>query len=83
MPEQFDYTYQNMKATLESVGSSLENIESLATQGTDPRAREAHRRARDKWLPHGPPSALICGVQFAGAETLAEIRGVVHIPDKS
>ena len=62
VPEQSDYTYQNMKATLESLGSSLENIVSLTTYVTDPRAQEAHRRARDKWLPHGPPSALICGI---------------------
>src|SRR5262249_27748219 len=77
--EQFDYTYQNMKATLESLGSSLENIVSLTTYVTDPRAREAHRRARDKWVPHGPPSALICGVQLADPEMLVEIQG--HSPN--
>ena len=81
--EQFDYTYQNLKATLESLGSSLEHIVSLTTYVTDPRAREAHRRARDKWLPHGPPSALICGVQLADPEMLVEIHGVAIIPDKS
>ena len=81
--EQFDYTYQNMKATLESLGSSLENIVSLTTYVTDPRAKEAHRRARDKWLPQGPPSALICGIQLADPEMLVEIQGVALLPDKS
>jgi enamine deaminase RidA (YjgF/YER057c/UK114 family) len=44
--EQFDYTYQNMKATLESLGSSLENIVSLTTYVTDPRSRGAPTRSR-------------------------------------
>jgi enamine deaminase RidA (YjgF/YER057c/UK114 family) len=80
--EQFDYTYQNMKETLESLGSSLENIVSLTTYVTDPRARQAHQRARAKWLPQNPPSALICGVQLADPEMLVEIQGVAIIPEK-
>lgn len=81
--EQADYLFQNFKATLESLGSSLENIVSLTAYVTDPRAKEDYRRARDKYIPHAPPSALICGIQLADPEMLIEIQGVAVIPEKA
>ena len=47
VPEQFDYTYQNMKATLESLGSSLgEYREPHNLRDRSPRSRSASPRPR-------------------------------------
>ncbi|MBI2360308.1 MAG: RidA family protein [Deltaproteobacteria bacterium] len=80
--EQADYLFQNLKATLESLGSSLDNIISLTAYVTDPRAKEDYRQARAKYTPHAPPSALICGIQLADPEMLIEIQAVAVIPEK-
>lgn len=80
--EQADYLFQNMKATLESLGSSLDNVVSLTTYVTDPRGADGFREARRKYLPHSPPSALIMGIQLAEPEMLIEIQAIAIIPEK-
>ncbi|MBI2087295.1 MAG: RidA family protein [Deltaproteobacteria bacterium] len=80
--EQADYLFQNMKATLESLGSSLDNVVSLTAYVTDPRAKEEYREARLKHLPHSPPSALICAIMLADPEMLIEIQAVAVVPEK-
>jgi enamine deaminase RidA (YjgF/YER057c/UK114 family) len=80
--EQADYLFQNMKATLESLGSSLDNVVSLTAYVTDPRGKEYYRQVRGKYLPYSPPSALICGIQLADPEMLIEIQATAVIPEK-
>jgi 2-iminobutanoate/2-iminopropanoate deaminase len=80
--EQAEYLFQNMKATLESLGSSLENVIKTTIYLTDPRHADGYREARRKYLPHGPASTLIMGVQFAEPEMLIEIEAVAIIPEK-
>jgi len=80
--EQADYLFENMKATLESLGSSLDNVVSLTAYVTDPRCKQEYRDARLKHLPHRPPSALICGVMLADPEMLIEIQATAVMPEK-
>ena len=80
--EQADYLFENMKATLESLGSSLDNVVSLTGYVTDPRGADAYLQARRKYLPHCPPSALIMGIQLADPEMLIEIQAMAVIPEK-
>ena len=63
--EQAEYLFQNLKATLESLGSSLDNVVSLTTYITGPRGADGSREARRKYLPHSPPSALIMGIHLS------------------
>lgn len=80
--EQGEYLFQNMKATLESLGSSLDNVVSLTAYVTDPRGKDEYREIRSKYIPHSPPSALICGIMLADPEMLIEIQAVAVIPEK-
>ena len=80
--EQADYLFDNLKDTLESLGSSLDNIVSLTGYVTDPRGRDVYLQARRKYLPHSPPSALIMGIQLADPEMLIEIQATAVIPEK-
>ncbi|MBI2359627.1 MAG: RidA family protein [Deltaproteobacteria bacterium] len=80
--EQADYLFENLKATLESLGSSLDKVVSLTGYVTDPRGMDAYLQARRKHLPHCPPSALIMGIQLADPEMLVEIQATAVIPDK-
>ena len=80
--EQADYLFENMKATLESLGSSLDNVVSLTGYVTDPRGADAYLQARRKYLPHCPPSTLIMGIQLADPEMLIEIQATAVIPEK-
>lgn len=80
--EQADFLFQNMKTTLENLGSSLDNVIKTTIFLTDPRHADGYREARSKYLPHGPASTLIIGVQFAEPEMLIEIEAVAVIPEK-
>ena len=80
--EQAEFLFQNMKTTLESLGSSLDNVIKTTIYLTDPRHADGYREARHKYLPHGPASTLIMGVQFAEPEMLIEIEAVAVIPER-
>jgi enamine deaminase RidA (YjgF/YER057c/UK114 family) len=80
--EQAEYLFQNMKATLESLGSSLENVIKTTIYLTDPRHADGYREARRKYLPQAPASTLIMGVHLAEPEMLIEIEAVAVIPEK-
>lgn len=80
--EQAEYLFQNMKSTLETLGSSLQNVIKMTVYLKDPRDRQNYQGARSKYLPHSPPSTLIMGVQLAEPEMLIEIDAIAVIPDK-
>jgi enamine deaminase RidA (YjgF/YER057c/UK114 family) len=81
--EQIEYLFQNMKATLEGLGSSLSNVIKTTVYITDPRGADEYREGRRKYLPHSPPSTLIMGVQLADPKMLIEIEAVAVIPESS
>jgi 2-iminobutanoate/2-iminopropanoate deaminase len=80
--EQAEYLFQNMKATLESLGSGLEDVIKTTIYLTDARHADGYREGRKKYLPHAPPSTLIMGVQLAEPEMLIEIEAVAVISEK-
>jgi enamine deaminase RidA (YjgF/YER057c/UK114 family) len=80
--EQAEYLFQNMRATLESLGSGLEHVIKTTIYLTDARHADGYREGRKKYLPHAPPSTLIMGVQLADPAMLLEIEAVAVIPDK-
>jgi enamine deaminase RidA (YjgF/YER057c/UK114 family) len=80
--EQAEYLFQNMQATLESLGSGLEHVIKTTIYLTDARHADGYREGRKKYLPHAPPSTLIMGVQLAEPEMLLEIEAVAVIPEK-
>ena len=79
--EQVEYLFENMKATLESLGSSLTNVIKTTVYLKDPRDRGNYQASRAKYLPQTPPSTLIMGVQLAESEMLIEIEAIAVIPD--
>ena len=81
--EQAEYLFQNMKSTLEGLGSSMANVIKMTVYLTDPRDRPNYQTARSKYLPHSPPSTLIMGVQLAEPEMLIEIDAIAVIPGKT
>jgi len=81
--EQAEYLFQNMKSTLENLGSSLANVIKMTVYLTDPRDRPNYQAARTKYLPHSPPSTLIMGIQLAEPQMLIEIDAIAVIPEKS
>jgi 2-iminobutanoate/2-iminopropanoate deaminase len=78
--EQADFLFRNMKATLESLGSSLTSVIKTTVYLKDPRDRASYQEARAKCLPQTPPSTLIMGVQLAEPEMLIEIDAIAVIP---
>ncbi len=80
--EQAEYLFQNMKSTLESLGSSLTNVIKTTVYLKDPRDRMNYQKARVKYLPQTPPSTLIMGVQLAEPEMLIEIDAIAVVPEK-
>lgn len=80
--EQAEYLFQNMKATLESLGSSLNDVIKTTVYLKDPRDRMNYQPARARYLPQTPPSTLIMGVQLAEPEMLIEIDAIAIIPEK-
>jgi 2-iminobutanoate/2-iminopropanoate deaminase len=79
--EQAEYLYQNMKATLESLGSSLKDVIKTTVYLKDPRDRMSYQEARAKHMPQSPPSTLIMGVDLAETEMLIEIDAIAVIPE--
>ena len=79
--EQVEYLFQNMKSTLEGLGSSLANVIKYTVYLKDPRDRMNYQAARVKYLPQTPPSTLIMGVQLAEPEMLIEIDAIATIPE--
>lgn len=79
--EQVEYLFENMKATLDSLGSSLANVIKTTVYLKDPRDRSNYQASRAKYLPQTPPSTLIMGVQLAEPEMLIEIDAIAVIPD--
>lgn len=78
--EQVEYLFENMKATLESLGSSLPHVIKTTVYLKDPRDRANYQASRAKYLPQTPPSTLIMGVQLAEPEMLIEIEAIAVIP---
>jgi 2-iminobutanoate/2-iminopropanoate deaminase len=77
--EQVEFLFENMKATLESLGSSLTSVIKTTVYLKDPRDRANYQQARAKYLPQTPPSTLIMGVQLAEPEMLIEIDAIAVI----
>jgi 2-iminobutanoate/2-iminopropanoate deaminase len=77
--EQAEYLFQNMRDTLESLGSSLANIIKLNVYIADASGADGYREARQKHLPHAPPGTLIMGVQLAESDMLIEIEAIAII----
>jgi len=78
--EQAEYLYDNMKSTLESLGSSLAHVIKATVYLKDPRDRQSYQMARAKYLPQAPPSTLIMGVQLAEPEMLVEVDAIAVFP---
>lgn len=78
--EQTEKTFQNLKATLESLGSGLEHVVKTTVYLKDPRDRNAYGAMRSKYMPHLPPSTLIMGVDLAEPEMLVEVDAIAIIP---
>ncbi|OGQ74130.1 MAG: hypothetical protein A3G40_02065 [Deltaproteobacteria bacterium RIFCSPLOWO2_12_FULL_57_22] len=81
--EQAEHLFQNMKATLESLGSSLNNVIKYTVYLKDPRDRMNYQEARVNYLPQNPPSTLIMGVDLAEPEMLIEIDATAVIPERN
>lgn len=81
--EQVEYLFQNMKATLEGLGSSLDYVVKTTVYLKDPRDRMNYMPARARHLPQSPPSTLIMGVDLAEPEMLIEIDAIAVIPERS
>jgi len=81
--EQTEYLFQNMQATLEELGSSLDNVVSMTAFLTDPRGKKEYLDVRLKHVPQCPPSAVICGIMLADPEMLIEIQATAVMPEKS
>lgn len=77
--DQAEYLFQNLKATLEGLGSSLARVIKTTVYLKDPRDRASYQTARQKYLPQTPPSTLIMGVQLAEPEMLIEIDAIAAI----
>jgi 2-iminobutanoate/2-iminopropanoate deaminase len=77
--EQVEFLFQNMKSTLESLGSSLTSVIKTTVYLKDPRDRANYQQARAKYLPQTPPSTLIMGVQLAEPEMLIEIDAIAVV----
>jgi enamine deaminase RidA (YjgF/YER057c/UK114 family) len=78
--EQTEITFQNIKATLEGLGSSLDHVIKLVTYLKDPRDRAKYGPVAGKYVPHAPVGTLIMGVQLAEPEMLVEIEAIAVIP---
>ena len=78
--EQAKYLFENMKSTLESLGSSTTNVIKTTVYLKDPRDRLNYSEARIKYFPQNPPSTLIMGVDLAEPEMLIEIDATAFIP---
>jgi len=78
--EQTEITFRNIKATLEGLGSSLDNVIKATVYLKDPRDRGKYGQMAGKYLPHAPVGTLIMGVQLAEPEMLVEIEVVAVIP---
>ncbi len=83
VPEQAEFLFQNLKRTLEGLGSSLDHIVKMTVYLVDRKDRDAFGAARVKYLKHTPPSTLIMGVQLAEPEMLVEVDATAVIPDEN
>jgi enamine deaminase RidA (YjgF/YER057c/UK114 family) len=80
--EQTEITLMNLKATLESLGSSLANVIKVTAYLKDPRYRAEYSGTRSKFLSHAPAHTLITGVKLAEPEMLVELDAIAVIPGK-
>jgi 2-iminobutanoate/2-iminopropanoate deaminase len=80
--EQTEYLFQNMKATLENLGSSLANVIKLTVYLKDPRERVSFQEVRAKYIPQSPPSTLVMSVDLAEPDMLVEVEALAVIPEK-
>ena len=72
--EQTDLLFENMKATLEGLGSSLSHVVSVRTVLTDAHHQPGYAKAKRKHLPHAPPSMAIYGPQLADPRLVVQIE---------
>ena len=78
--EQTELLFQNMQATLESVGSSLAHVIKMTAMLKDLRDQPGYSKAKLKYLPHRPPSTSFGGAQLSDPQVLIEIEAVAVIP---
>ncbi len=81
--EQTEILFQNLKNTLESLGSSLDHVIKTTVYLINREDRNAFGAARAKYFKHTPPSTLILGVQLAEPEMLVEVDAIAVIPDEN
>ena len=81
--EQTEILFQNLKNTLESLGSSLDYVIKTTVYLINREDRNAFGAARAKYFKHTPPSTLILGVQLAEPEMLVEVDAIAVIPDEN
>jgi 2-iminobutanoate/2-iminopropanoate deaminase len=72
--EQTELLFLTMKQTLESLGSSLDQVISVTTVLTDAHHQPGYAKVKRKYLPHAPPSKLICGPQLAHPRLMVQIE---------
>jgi enamine deaminase RidA (YjgF/YER057c/UK114 family) len=81
--EQAEFLFQNLKRTLESMGSSLDHITKTTLYLVNRNDRQPFQEVKSKYLKHTPPSTLIMGVQLAEPEMLCEVDAIAVIPNES
>ena len=80
IPEQMKYLFENLGASLRELGSSVEHIVKVTIYLKHREDRPAYAREWGKYVPHGPPSTLIMGVDLAEPEMLIEVDAIAVIP---
>lgn len=78
--EQTELLFENMKETLEKLGSSLAHVISVTTVLTDAHHQPGYAKAKRKYLPHAPPSKAIYGPQLADPRLVVQIEATAVLP---
>ena len=78
--EQLKYLFESLSKTLEELGSSLEHIVKVTIYLKKREDRPEYAKEWGKYLPHGPPSTLVMGVDLAEPEMLVEVDAIAVIP---
>lgn len=80
VPEQMEFLFESLKRTLEEFGSSLGHIVKTTIYLKRRSDRPAYAQEWGKYVPHGPPSTLVMGVELAEPEMLIEVDAIAVIP---
>jgi enamine deaminase RidA (YjgF/YER057c/UK114 family) len=79
--EQSDFLFQNMRETLEALGSSMAHVVSVTTVLTDAHHQPGYANSKRKHLPHAPPSKAIYGPQLADPRLMVQIEATAVLKD--